>query len=390
MRLIDLGHYWAASTLRKTVSHLRQFTAFQHSFGIPFTASLPAAPPVNLSIPLFWCMEHKSIQPSQRAKHAFVSFGTLRGIRSALSGYTALESAIFRPSRMFRDDHQRLLGVDFVSPTDNLASQLAARGLAARLGTVVTPSKTIHATHIAWNQRYRVRRLSTEPGLSLVQRYFLIAGQVAELFGYLGWLRSGECFTLKREDLILYYPADAAANNLPPGLGAVLLQLLPETKSSRTVEADVVLSWRTSSGLLLGQWVCLLLSTLDQLGFHSPSALLFRDPVSLRPWTSYFYRHQLLFPLLRLQRSAGDAYLSRFDGSPGNTFADNFTMFHLFRRSGRSHCRRHRVNCLRAATPLEVYLHGRWRFRNTGREAVDLHYVEPTLEDRIYITLLCF
>jgi hypothetical protein len=39
---------------------------------------------------------------------------------------------------------------------------------------------------------------------------------------------------------------------------------------------------------------------------------------------------------------------------------------------------------------LEIYLHGRWKFLNRGREAVDLHYIEPTLEDRIYLTLFCF
>jgi hypothetical protein len=65
-------------------------------------------------------------------------------------------------------------------------------------------------------------------------------------------------------------------------------------------------------------------------------------------------------------------------------------MFHLYRRGGRSHCRRHRPGCLRAATPLEIYLHGRWKFLNRGREAVDLHYIEPTLEDRIYLTLFSF
>ena len=91
-----------------------------------------------------------------------------------------------------------------------------------------------------------------------------------------------------------------------------------------------------------------------------------------------------------MQQQANDPYLSRFDGSPGKTFRDHFTMFHLYHRSGRSHCRVHRLGCKRAATTLETYLHGRWHIANRGREAIDLHYVESTLEDRIYITLLCF
>ena len=55
-----------------------------------------------------------------------------------------------------------------------------------------------------------------------------------------------------------------------------------------------------------------------------------------------------------------------------------------------SHCRRHRSSCLRAATPLEIYLHYHWKFLNQGREAVDLHYIEPTLEGCIYLTLFPF
>ena len=147
------------------------------------------------------------------------------------------------------------------------------------------------------------------------------------------------------------------------------------------------MAWKTNSGFLVGQWFSFLFALMDELGIND---FLFQDPVTNRRWTSTSYRYCHLFPLLQLQKNASDPYLSKIDGSPGNTFGDRFTMFHLYRRSGRSHCRLHRPGCQRAATTLETYLHGRWRFRNKGREAIDLHYLEPTLEDRIYLTLLCF
>jgi hypothetical protein len=33
--------------------------------------------------------------------------------------------------------------------------------------------------------------------------------------------------------------------------------------------------------------------------------------------------------------------------------------------------------------------HGRWRSRNLGGDTMLVHYDEPTLEDLLYVTLLC-
>jgi hypothetical protein len=62
---------------------------------------------------------------------------------------------------------------------------------------------------------------------------------------------------------------------------------------------------------------------------------------------------------------------------------------HSYRRGGRTHVSRRRAHCLRAATKAEITEHGRWRQRNQGHEAMALHYCAPTLEDRLYISLLC-
>jgi hypothetical protein len=390
MRLIDLAHSWAQSTLKKNVTHLHFYSNFLHKFGIPPHGPFSVtSPPVDPSIPLFWCIEYKAIQRSPRSRTGKVAFNSLRGLRSALASYTFLSTALFCPSDTILDDSRRLLGFSSVSPTDNIASHLVAKGLSVRLGNVTKPSKVLYATHIHWNHSYRLKQLS-DPSLSLQQKYSIVAAECVELLGYLGWLRSSECFHLKRGDIRLLAPFDYAAYGFPPGVGAVLLQLLPETKSSRTLQADVVLAWSTSSGLHVGRWMSLLLNLLERLGFNQPTDPLFQNLLSNQVWDSQFYRHQHLFPLLSLQRSAGDPYLSRFDGSPGNGFVDNFTMFHLYRRSGRSHCQRQRTGCCRAATNMEIHTHGRWRMVNRGREPVSVHYYEPSLEDRVYITLLCF
>ena len=391
MRLIDLAHYWSTSTLRKNMSGLKILLSFHSRFGLSMPQLVSVShPPVDSCIRLFWCMEHRAIQPSPRSRSGTVGFSSLWSIRSAFSSYDAfLHGLVLHPANVFRDQHNRFASAPFVSGSENIAAQMTVRGLSARLGTVTIPSKILHARHIHWNQQNRLSKL-LRTDLNPVTVYHLVAGQCAEFCGWLGWLRSGECFTLTRDSVKLIPPHLAVAFGLPPDLGCVLLSLLPETKSSRTLTADVVLAWTTSSGLLVGRFFELLLDIQTTLGRTAPDSILFQDPVSDQGWSSYSYRHHILFPFLREQRTQGDAYLRRFDGSPGNTLADHFKMFHLYRRGGRSHCRRHRSGCLRAATPLEIYLHGRWKFLNRGREAVDLHYIEPTLEDRIYLTLFCF
>lgn len=111
----------------------------------------------------------------------------------------------------------------------------------------------------------------------------------------------------------------------------------------------------------------LFLKRLERLGFNQPIDTFFQNLLSEQVWDSQFHWYQHLFSLLSLQRSVGDPYLSRFDGSPGNGFVDHFTIFHLYRHSGRSHCQRLRTGCCRAATNIEIHTHGRWCMVNRGR-----------------------
>jgi hypothetical protein len=60
-----------------------------------------------------------------------------------------------------------------------------------------------------------------------------------------------------------------------------------------------------------------------------------------------------------------------------------------YRRGTRSHVERHRAGCIRKASPTEVANHGRGHSKNLSREPMVVHYYEPTLEDLLFLTLLC-
>ena len=147
-----------------------------------------------------------------------------------------------------------------------------------------------------------------------------------------------------------------------------------------------MLAYASSAGIQLGFWLQELRRLSSKLGWTSGP--LFRHPDGTA-WDSHYFRHNQLYPLLTLQRLGGDKFLKAFDGSPRNTIAAKFYSMHSYRNGGRSNVAKRRPGCVRAATPVEVTDHGRWRTRHSGREPLPLHYLQRTLEDRLYITLLC-
>jgi hypothetical protein len=88
------------------------------------------------------------------------------------------------------------------------------------------------------------------------------------------------------------------------------------------------------------------------------------------------------------QRQLGDAYLQKFDGSPGNSIPEGFWSFHCYRRGARTHVSRARPTNVRAALKAEVMEHARWR-RSRGSMDMPTAYLEWSFEDRIMLTLLC-
>ena len=63
---------------------------------------------------------------------------------------------------------------------------------------------------------------------------------------------SSETFNMTFSDVEMVAPGQGECYDLPFNVGALLLQLLPSTKSSRNKQVDVVIAWTTASGLSLG------------------------------------------------------------------------------------------------------------------------------------------
>lgn len=204
----------------------------------------------------------------------------------------------------------------------------------------------------------------------------------------------GETFGLKWCDLTVIYPWDAAVAALPTNVGAILLRLLEQTKSSQSSVADVVISFCTGSGLSLGKWILRLRACCTPDGRVDTTSLWVTDErflfehASGAPWDSAFYRSTFLIPFLQMQRIEGDAYLQPYDGSPGWTLLEAFYSMHVHRAGGRSHVSQKRPGCFRKATNEEVNEHGRWRLKRSG-ESMAEQYRQWGLPERVAITLLC-
>ena len=390
MRMIDAAHAWAPKTLENACRTLRNVDKFFSSCQLPsihHQLQLPSLqhPPLDISIPLFWSMEHYTTYPSSKKGHV-PTWNTGRSQRSALSLYSSWAAAFCFPHHSYKDNDNRVLSVLAISPSDNILSRMTAGGIGARLGTESRPSQALSHHHIHWNQRYRHHLLT--PKSSLPLQYEIAAAQCAELIAWLGWLRSTELFNLRMEDVELVPPEQGAVYDLPPNVGAILLRLLHSTKSSRNKQVDIVISWLTSSGLSLGYWMSCLFTSLHRLKWADPKCYLFRSP-SNTPWTSLHFRTNHLYPLLHLQRIEGDATL-RINITSSTDIPYHFYSLHSYRRGAQGNLTRKRDGCKRKALPHEPNEHARWRVRNTGKESMPTHYREPSVEDRVYLTLLCF
>lgn len=235
MRMIDAAHYWAPRTLENACRTLRRVEKFFLTYRLPTIhqqMQLPSLqhPPKDISIPIFWSMEHYTTFPSSK-REAPPTWNTGRSQRSALSVYSAWHAAFCSPTNSYKDNDNRVMTVLSLSPSDNILSRMTAGGIGSRLGTESKPSQALSHNHIHWNQNHRHHQLTSKSSLHL--HYEIVAAQCVELIAWLGWLRSSEIFKLKIEDVELVPPVEGAVYNLPPKVGVILLTLLPSTKSSR-------------------------------------------------------------------------------------------------------------------------------------------------------------
>ena len=386
MRLLDIISYWAKGTHATYNSKIRVIHDFERRFGVQILKPTPLEhPPMDRSIPLMWCQQLYSLRHSTAKYDKDVAvplaFSTIRALRSAAAQYMTLDSLSVHPSSYFNRDN-KLIHQD-CRPTDSAPYTLMTKGMLSRIGDEARPSMALLDRHVRYldnelNQKYRLATSVYE------KREYALAG-LANLSFWLGWIRSSEGFDLDWEDTELLHPEDGPRLELPDNCGCLQYRLSPETKANRGRRSDVLLAYRTASGLCIGKWF--LRSQYWRLKSTGP---LFCHVNGSR-WTSLYFRKTYLYPSLHRQRVAGDKLLAPFDGSRGNHLESRFWSLHCYRRGGRSHVSRggnFGGRRLRKATKEEVYEHARWRLRRSS-EPIDVIYREWTPLDRVKITFYC-
>ena len=94
MRMIDTAHAWYPKTVRGMCNNLKTIDQFFHTYSLPSIhqqLDLPKLkhPPLDISIPLFWSMEHYTTAPSKRSRGHAPTWNTGRVQRSAISLYSS-------------------------------------------------------------------------------------------------------------------------------------------------------------------------------------------------------------------------------------------------------------------------------------------------------------
>ena len=162
------------------------------------------------------------------------------------------------PRRVMRDGQRRIQIADYVSPTDESTNVFTHKGLERRLGNNPQASWALSYIHIKYIHVHLARAYSRATTLS-AQHDIAVAG-CSNLFFYLGWLRGGKLYKGCDTDLTMTPPCNGTSKGLPPGIGVIEFDLLPETKFNLCRTADIVIAWATLSRFSLGTWLTCLVS----------------------------------------------------------------------------------------------------------------------------------
>ena len=263
------------------------------------------------------------------------------------------------------------------------------KGLKGRVGTDAVPSWALRDRHVrAFDQYFDTNYLAAT--LREDRRRWAMAG-LANALLWLAWLRSSELFGLRWMDVECIPPADGPRHDLPPNVGALLLRLGEETKTSRSRTADVPVAYTTLSGFKAGRWFerCRRLRASPLPTPEDPRPIF--QAANGMGWDSHFYRHVFVYPLLHRLRLGGDPVLMALTGdTPANTIPAKYKSLHMYRRGANSHVEVVRAQDYprRKATAAEQYEHGRWSRKRAG-EPLHIMYREWALWDRLQLTLLC-
>lgn len=387
---VDIYNHWTEGTFKAYQSKHNVIRDFERDFNMPVIPRPDISHPPGLnSRPLMWAQERYALYPARWKRNtslpdANIKWGTIRALRSAAalqSTFNLLQSIPEKLTFGFRD---KPTIVAACNPTDELGYTVFSDGMKRRLGDKTFPSAVLLDQHITWmNLHYLdVHGSASSPAVKLDT----CRAAITNLMAWLAWLRAMETFTIRWDSLQVTQPPDGPQQGLPVGMGVIEVNLPLQTKSSQSRTADMVIAYETGSGKNLGWW----LETLwDQLPYPQ------RVPHSFvichsngDPWTSHYYRYNFVYPLLAVQRTLGDPYLTKFDETPGKGLVENYWSFNMYRRGGRNHVSRKRPGNRRAATPAEVVEHGRWR---VSRSTLDMPtaYLEWSTADRTAVSYFC-
>jgi hypothetical protein len=377
-------NWWQQGTMQTYGPYLRFLGRFDNRYG---TSVLEATrlhrPPSSSSIPLMWAQLLYSLRVHKGER---IKFNTIRQIRSAAASYYTWDLHHVYPGRIRRERERDTIR-DFVSPSEQATMTFATKGMARRLGTATKPSWALSFIHIEYTDR-RLRNAYRRAQTADAKHEFACAG-IANLLGYLGWLRGTELFLATFDNLKVIGPSQGAAHGLPPNLGAILLDLLPETKSNPCQVADLVIAYATLSGLHPGEWIEALMNV------EVPTNGRIFSTTTEANWTSRYFRETYAWPLLEEMRTVDkEPTLLCFTNEEGNRIRDKIYSMHSWRRAGRSRvsrAARHnepQPRGTRKATPTEVYEHGRWTNRcdQKGEDMAAL-YNQWGMIERLAITL---
>jgi hypothetical protein len=378
MRIIDIAHSWSPGTHVQYQSKLGYLRLFERRHpGLHILSALaPPRPPSGPVIPLMWAEEAYSLKQSNRRGDARVTYGTIRQLRAAASQFH-MTGLINGHTGTLQRDQQGRISRALCRPTDDASLKHFTDGLSARIGNESRPSVALLDRHIrALNEVFEARYLLAT---SDHERQLWASAGLANVLLWLGWLRASELFNLTHDDLEIIEPGLGPSRDLPSGMGAVILHLSPETKSSRSTRADVVIAYRTVSGHRPGLWA----ERLTQATAHLPRSSRLFVHKDGRPWDSNYFRHLMVYPVLDALRANGDAYLLPYTDIPRS-----FYSLHCYRRGARTQASKLRGSTTQRASPDQIYEHGRWR-KSRASERIDIIYREWPLYDRLLITLLC-
>jgi hypothetical protein len=383
MRMIDVISNWQQSTLGQYSPALRSLAEFEAWSGIPTLAPTPLEkPPTGPSFGLMYA-QLRSTLPKPGHDEG-IKFSSCRRLRSAASMWYNLDYQLCFPDQAMRDQQRRCYLAVRACPTDTLAFSFLNAGMARRMGDTVKPSMALSHTHIAYIDQRLESLFHSAPNDAA--RHELAAAATANLLAWLGWLRGGELFGIESSDVQVTNPSNGPELGLPPGCGAVQAKLAPETKSCATRTADVIVAYRSGSGLCLGKW-------MNRLLFYTTGPRLFATRNQLQ-WNSSYFRHSYAIPLLEEMRRDGDPLLRTISDTDGDRMMDRIWGMHSWRRGGRSRVSRDLRSTetpppgWRLATTDEINEHGRWRTRYRS-ESMAVHYNEWEVVDRIMITMVC-